>query len=340
MGHVRIPFMNQSLIISAAVVVFLLPNAHGDDWASFLSRRSAPTNSASERLVFDLSDDIDSASPFSAMSVRLPFVDEPCSTVTDVDHSHGRTDSAVDQFMVTEGSFADRLSVVSTRRAEDYCGECCPEPRWYASLTADASRLFGSTFGVNLADEVPSGIQGSASDNGYTLGGAIGRYIPICICDRPMNLRAELQALDRHDFSFTTGPAGIPASQYLTNIGDVWTATANLWLDVPITENFGGFAGFGLGGAGYDIAVANLIPPANFLAVRGSGSSTHFTYMVGAGAYYRIRQRITLDVGWRYVDLGDTTIGLVTANGGFPAGTYQTDLESHELLINLRLDLF
>lgn len=220
------------------------------------------------------------------------------------------------------------------------CGEACCDPCWYASLSLDASRLFGSTFGVNLANEVPAGISGSGSGSSNALGGAIGRYIPICLFDHDMRLRAEVQGIDRHDFDIMTGPAGTPASQYMANIGDVWSLTANLWLDIPVTERFGAFGGFGLGAAGYDIRVANQLPPASFLAVRGSGNETQFAYTFGAGVYYQLTRRVTVDVGWRYFDLGDSTVNLFTTVGGFGAGTYQMDLDSHELLVNLRIDLY
>ena len=70
--------------------------------------------------------------------------------------------------------------------------------------------------------------------------------------------------------------------------------------------------------------------------VGGSDSNTDFTWQAGAGITWRLKPRVTLDVGYRYMDWGHASIDQTSLSSGLPAGKFTADLTSHQLFVGLR----
>ena len=135
---------------------------------------------------------------------------------------------------------------------------------------------------------------------GWALGGAFGVGFD-------SGLRLENELVYRQTSPRTSG-------------GDLWALAwmLNVWWDArnssPITPYFGGGFGFGRG----HVASPGLI----------DNSGSGIAYQAGGGLDCKIDQRLSLDVGYRYFGLSDTS-----SNGGVGA----VDLVGSSVLAGLRL---
>lgn len=80
--------------------------------------------------------------------------------------------------------------------------------------------------------------------------------------------------------------------------GDMWTlgAMANVYGSYPVYDKFSLYA---TGGVGYSYNKVD-----NFSGYKGEGKS-NFAWNVGAGVEYALTPCVSLDLGYRYTDLGD-----------------------------------
>ena len=118
-----------------------------------------------------------------------------------------------------------------------------------------------------------------------------------------------------------------PTFFYDVELDDGWSVMSNAWLDFPVAERMDVYAGGGLGAGGYNLSVDDGV-------VSGADRVTDFAWQVGGGVNYRLRERLVLDVGYRYLDLGEADIEL---DGG-ASGNYTLDVTAHELLLQFRLE--
>lgn len=178
--------------------------------------------------------------------------------------------------------------------------------------------------GVNTAGGGPVANTGAAVDDLLTLGGALG-----VAASRPGGeLRLEVESLGRGPLDGITNSV-FPPQVYAVRAGDSWTVMANLWRERSITDRLGLYAGGGIGAGGYRIAVDDQ-------TASGAGADAAFAWQVGAGATWRIGPRITLDFGYRFLDLGTVSTPLTLANGT-AAGHYDSSLSASEWLLSVRI---
>lgn len=116
---------------------------------------------------------------------------------------------------------------------------------------------------------------------------------------------------------------------YQTDAGkkhsDVWSipALVNIYGTYPIYDGIGVYA---MGGLGLSYNKTDKIPSA-----KGEGKFD-FAWNLGAGIEYELNNCWSLDVGYRYTDLGK---GKVKARAGF-ADRKGKDLESHDVKLTVR----
>ena len=178
--------------------------------------------------------------------------------------------------------------------------------------------------GVNTAGGGPVANTGAAVDDLLTLGGAIG-----VAASRPDGeLRLEVESLGRGTLDGRTKSV-FPPEEYAVRAGDAWTVMANLWRERSITDRLGLYAGGGIGAGGYRIAVDDQ-------TVSGADADAAFAWQVGAGATWRLGPRITLDFGYRFLDLGTMSTPLTLADGT-AAGHYDSSLSASEWLLTVRI---
>jgi opacity protein-like surface antigen len=193
-----------------------------------------------------------------------------------------------------------------------------------------ASGIIGDSFttiasgGVNTAGGSPVTNTGAFAGDLFTAGGALG-----AAAERPFGeLRVEVEALGRGTLTGQTNSV-FPPEQYAVQATDSWTVMANLWREYSVSDRLGVYGGGGIGAGGYRIAVDDL-------TVSGAGPESVFAWQVGTGVTWQITQRATLDLGYRYLDLGVASTPLALANGA-AAGNYTSALSASEWLLSVRI---
>lgn len=233
----------------------------------------------------------------------------------------------------TESGDCDSLPLVACGTSCMGAGGCCDLPdgccgrRWYVSGIVGASFATLSSGGTNTA-EGPFENLGSSSDSLFTAGGALGMAFA-----RPGGqLRAEVEGRGRDKFVGQTQgfqpPA--PTTPYDVEAADGWSVTANLWRDFSIAERFGLYGGGGVGGGGYRLSVTDGL-------VSGYDQVGGFAWQAGGGIIYQVNSRVTLDLGYRFFQIADTTVGLEDLATGGTAGTYRSMFSASELLLTVRI---
>lgn len=205
----------------------------------------------------------------------------------------------------------------------DNCDDCCCcGPSVYASLNLRGSFDNLQSGGFNTVGQFPN--TGSDSGSSFSLGGAIGVNIP----QNFGAIRLECEGLYVDPLNSTTNSFQPPTPTffYQTSYSNRWAVLANLWVDIPVNECWDFYAGGGIGGGGSTMTVDDTV-------VQGTGSSTDVVWQIGCGLT-RHYDRFSLDVGYRYMDWGTSSVDLVF--GGGPAGNFTADVTSHQLFAAIR----
>lgn len=207
---------------------------------------------------------------------------------------------------------------------EDVFYSCSDADRYVQANFAGAFSNIESG-GFNTAGGFPN--TGGSDDSGVGFGGAIG----LSKSFDTVRVRTEIEGMWRQDSSYVTdsfpGPPGPITFLYQVQSTDNWSAMSNLWLDVPVAEDLWLYGGGGIGAAGMNLSVNDGV-------VTGNRTQTNFAYQFGTGLILPVGANAELDLGYRFLDLGDTTIPLSTA---FPAGDYTADMVSHQIMFCVRL---
>lgn len=167
--------------------------------------------------------------------------------------------------------------------------------------------------------------------NSYVVGGGAGyRFNDY--------LRADVTIGYRGGYDIDASQS-VSGSTFAVN-GDVSSLTGmvNAYVDVAKFGMFRPYVGGGIGVSRNK--VSNL--SASYLGVTGSvndHSETSFAWQASAGVGVEVAPNVTVDVGYRYVDLGSMKTGDTVTIGGTSfggAGSSDGDLRAHELQIGLR----
>lgn len=214
------------------------------------------------------------------------------------------------------------------------CPRCGGGPRWYVSGIVGAS--FGTLILDQAATDTSPAARSSIVDPLFTAGGTLGVAFA-----RPYGwLRAEVEGRARDPIGNasqqeTSGLVFESQSQYAT---DGWSAMVNLWRDLEITDSWSIYGGAGIGGGGYRFAYDYSFLPTQYTTA-GSSVVTAFAWQIGGGVIWNVSDRIALDLGYRFFEIGPGTTTLVSNQGGFPAGTtnLDTSFSTSELLLSIRI---
>ena len=103
-----------------------------------------------------------------------------------------------------------------------------------------------------------------------------------------------------------------------------------MWYDIPINcRPLDLYLGGGIG-----VHAGRLLT--NDTVVVGDGHFKDFMWQVGGGIVYHHNDRLSIDLGYRYVDYGSANIGLVV--GAAPAGDYKISLSAHQVMLGFRFN--
>lgn len=128
-----------------------------------------------------------------------------------------------------------------------------------------------------------------------------------------------------------------------------YTATKSEWLmlfngywDIGTWHGVTPYVGAGIGWANIKIADFKDVNVPNLgVSYANSKTTNNFAWALHAGMSYDVNPNFTIDLAYRYVDLGDAKSGTITAYDG--SGTFDQltfkDLYSHDLMLGARWKL-
>ncbi|MEO0619423.1 MAG: outer membrane beta-barrel protein [Pseudomonadota bacterium] len=115
---------------------------------------------------------------------------------------------------------------------------------------------------------------------------------------------------------------------------------ANIYYDFDMGRRFKPYVGAGIGVAYHDMGALDCAPaipgvctPGNF---QRGGENVALAWSLMAGTAFEVSDRITLDAGYRYIDMGDVESGRVDITGFVNPGHRVEDITSHEIKLGLR----
>lgn len=142
-------------------------------------------------------------------------------------------------------------------------------------------------------------------------------------------LRLEFEGRGRDQVLDTAVEPGI--GTITTRATDGWSAMVNVWRDYQLFDNAGLYGGGGIGGGGYRSVISGTGLGS---LVSANDRISNFAWQAGGGIFYDITPRATLDLGYRFFSISEST-----AAGDF-IGTpfeYPTNFAASELLLTLRI---
>jgi OOP family OmpA-OmpF porin len=176
--------------------------------------------------------------------------------------------------------------------------------------------------------------QPSSTGSSVIFGGGVGyRFTPMFRSDVTVDYIPSLKVTGHNSL--------VPT---LTNSADLSSLVGmvNGYLDINgfAPNMFGRFQPYLQGGVGIarnDLDKTSFGGP--FAGVTLSGSTrTNFAWGVGAGLGYAITPNLTLDVGYKYLDLGEMRTGSTVSIAGVSTGVTpaKADLQAHTVMVGLR----
>ena len=110
-------------------------------------------------------------------------------------------------------------------------------------------------------------------------------------------LRLEVEGMGRT--TYVSAIDSLPGFSQLTT--NNWSVLGNAWRDLMITDRFGIYGGGGIGAGGYILGQEN---PPPFVAKQYDPAKAALAWQAGGGLMYELNDSITIDVGYRFFQLG------------------------------------
>ena len=119
------------------------------------------------------------------------------------------------------------------------------------------------------------------------------------------------------------------------------TAMANLYYDLGKFRNLVPYVGVGLGVAHHNMSEVSFALNGGAASNLQGSEQTNFAWSLMAGAAYQISERTILDVGYRYIDMGDVKSKRGNMCDGCGLGSRDRlsvdDITAHEFKVGLRI---
>jgi opacity protein-like surface antigen len=185
----------------------------------------------------------------------------------------------------------------------------------YRDLDRHGGRFYlTGILGVSSATLTSTGSP-SANEDLFTTGGAAG--VAFAALDRAWRLEFEGRARDP-----ITGTRLLEDQESTSTLSATggWSATVNLWRDYDLNESLTGYLGGGVGGGGYQFGINETFPIQDS-TLTGLGTVGGLAWQIGAGIAFAITDRITIDLGYRYFQLGAGSVNAELSQSGIPIET-------------------
>ncbi len=259
------------------------------------------------------------------LAVSATVATLPCVLAEEV----GLNEIGLDEQLLPNGA-----SDADSDACEDQVAGCCddldadcPSRRFYITGIIGASFGALQSGGINNEGNFPN--TGRATDSLLTAGGAIGTAF-----DRDNGLlRLEVEGRGRDALQGSTNSFEPPTPTYFysARASDGWSVMTNAWRDWELTERLGFYGGGGIGAGGYRLSVDDSV-------VSGYGHVGGFAWQAGTGTTYRLTNRTTIDLGYRFFETVPDSLPLTLGGpGGPPAGSYVSNFYASELLLSVRI---
>lgn len=140
---------------------------------------------------------------------------------------------------------------------------------------------------------------------------------------------------------FNQGVAPITTNQY-DGTKDEWLMLTNAYWDITTFKGITPYVGAGVGLANVNLRNfkdVNINVPGGAVHWAEDGSEWNFAWALHAGLAYEVSDALTLDVGYRYVNMGDGTTGNFTSYDPTvtsPGPITVKDIDSHDVMLGLR----
>jgi opacity protein-like surface antigen len=146
--------------------------------------------------------------------------------------------------------------------------------------------------------------------------------------------------------SYIHGPCATPGNcgtnEYTADL-ESWLGLANAYVDLGTWRGLTPYVGGGIGIASIDVQGFKDVNVPNNSVFYGDHdhSTTNFAWALYAGVSYDVTPQFTVDLAYRYTDLGDAATGRATAYDGSSSysGLEIEDITSHDLLLSARYRL-
>ncbi len=125
---------------------------------------------------------------------------------------------------------------------------------------------------------------------------------------------------------------------YSTERADItaWSALANAYVDLGTYAGLTPYVG---AGAGLSYLTTSDVRTAGGSTYNGDGKF-NFAWALMAGASYAVDQQVSIDVGYRYINLGDAQSGVIVASDTTTTRINYNDIDAHEIRVGLRYNLY
>ena len=142
---------------------------------------------------------------------------------------------------------------------------------------------------------------------------------------------------------FNPNPGGFnPGTNEYTADIESWIGLANAYLDLGTYHCVTPYIGGGVGFASISVLGLKDVNVPNFSVFYAADhTESNFAWAVYAGLAYDVTPSVTIDLAYRYTDLGDARSGTVTAydNSSFYKSVELEDITSQDLMLGVRWKL-
>lgn len=138
-----------------------------------------------------------------------------------------------------------------------------------------------------------------------------------------------------------TTPTGLQTNEYTADISS-WLGLANAYWDIATWCGLTPYVGAGIGFATLSVeGLKDVNVPASSVFYGANNTTTNFAWALHAGLAYDVSPGLTIDLAYRYADLGNAASGVVTAYDGSSSYSHVAirDLTSNDVMLGVRYKL-
>lgn len=152
--------------------------------------------------------------------------------------------------------------------------------------------------------------------------------------------KADFSALDRYETTDDADPTTFDGTNDYTGKKSEWLFMANAYVDLGTFSGITPYVGGGVGVSRNTISnFRDVNVPTLGVSYGGTKSEWHFAYAFHAGLGFEINERLTMDLGYSFLHLGDAESGDLISYDGTNA-IYNpmvfNDIRSHDFRLGLR----